>query len=338
MVTNSNSFILVGDLSATNTTLALFDSQKLLFKWPYQSQKINNFTKIIQQILTEVKLKHNLIIEEACLAVAGPIPEEGLYAKLTNTCWGVDVLEIKKSTSLQKILLINDFAAIAFGIDLLPKSDFLLVRKGLVIAKKPRILIGAGTGLGKAILVWHNSANCYLPLNSEGGHADVAITNLQELELIKFIQNKHSLRQVAWEQVLSGVGLQNLYQFLQIKLGPTKNSSEIIKNNYNPNVISKLRQIDPLCQETFRWFSRFYARCIKNYSLDILAPGGIYIAGGIGTKNQELFVSKEFQQELVSNKKMQPLLEKNAIFLIKNYDISLYGAWQAVQLSRKGII
>ncbi len=40
--TNSKSYFLMGDLSAANTTLALFFNNQLKQKWSYQNQKINN--------------------------------------------------------------------------------------------------------------------------------------------------------------------------------------------------------------------------------------------------------------------------------------------------------
>jgi glucokinase len=70
----------------------------------------------------------------------------------------------------------------------------------------------------------------------------------------------------------------------------------------------------------------FYARCAKNIALDTLAMGGIYIAGGIAAKNKEIFQTEEFIQSFEASLKRSDVLKQIPIYLIVNYDVSLYGA------------
>jgi len=57
-----------------------------------------------------------------------------------------------------------------------------------------------------------------------------------------------------------------------------------------------------------------------------MATGGLYITGGIASKNKEIFKSKEFLDEFENAYKRFDLLKKIPIYIVINYDVSLYGA------------
>lgn len=91
-------------------------------------------------------------------------------------------------------------------------------------------------------------------------------------------------------------------------------------------LISNYRLVDPLCKETFRLFTRFYGRCAKNFALATLAMGGLYIAGGIASKNKEIFSAPDFFEEFENASQRRDVLKEIPIYVILNYDVSLYGA------------
>jgi glucokinase len=70
--------------------------------------------------------------------------------------------------------------------------------------------VAPGTGLGEAFLVWNGDRYSAYP--SEGGHGDFAPGNQREAELLSWLRQRHG--HVSWEQVCSGMGIPNLYQFL----------------------------------------------------------------------------------------------------------------------------
>ena len=47
--------------------------------------------------------------------------------------------------------------------------------------------IGAGTGLGKSLMVWDSSNKRYFPVASEGGHADIPLYDPSERALRDYI-------------------------------------------------------------------------------------------------------------------------------------------------------
>ena len=74
---------------------------------------------------------------------------------------------------------------------------------------------------------------------------------------------------------------------------------------------------------------KFYARAARNFALDTLARGGLYIAGGIAAKNRDSF--SDFMTEFVKNEVYKELLSNIPIYLITNYDISLIGSAYAIK-------
>ncbi len=75
-----------------------------------------------------------------------------------------------------------------------------------------RALIAAGTGLGEGLLIWNGRS--HTPYPSEGGHADFAPRNEDEIDLLRFLKQKYNGR-ISYERVISGMGLTNIYEFLR---------------------------------------------------------------------------------------------------------------------------
>ena len=75
-----------------------------------------------------------------------------------------------------------------------------------------------------------------------------------------------------------------------------------------------------------------YARFAKTFALDALATGGLYIAGGIAAHNVPLFESETFINEFLSCGKQKVLLSMIPIYVIADYNVSLYGAAEFMRL------
>jgi glucokinase len=308
--------ILVADVGGTNTTFALFQDRMVL-KLHFESKSINHFSAAVKEVLLHLKKEHNISPSKAVFAVAGPVAKDG-FSKITNLPWNISTKDIFKKTGL-KSTLINDFEAIGYGIEGLPKKDIIKIKKGQIQKGKPKIVLGAGTDLGKVMLIWNEKSKQYQTLPSEGGH-DLASFLPEELPLVQFIRSHGGIGE--WGDLLSGRGISWIYRSLS---GRTKYSAEIEKNKYSSDLITKYRKKDLKCKKTFNIFMKFYARCTQNFALDILPFGGIYIAGGIAAKNNDIF-GRTFVKEFVTNRTQSELLKQMPIFLITNYDVSLYGA------------
>src|SRR5690606_23535048 len=99
--------------------------------------------------------------------VAGPVIRDRCEA--TNLPWTIDARELERAHRLPRVALLNDFDAIALGLDELTADDVRALQDRPRDPTRPAAVIGAGTGLGEAIVVPSGGA---LPivLPSEGGH------------------------------------------------------------------------------------------------------------------------------------------------------------------------
>ncbi len=112
-------------------------------------------TLVWQQILSEfLQQEPGPSLDAVCLAIAGPVRSTatGQSAKVTNLPWEIDGGALAQIFSFPRLHLINDFEAIGYGFPMLGAGDFVVLQKGDPVPRGPRALIGAGTGLGQAIL------------------------------------------------------------------------------------------------------------------------------------------------------------------------------------------
>ena len=324
-------FILAGDVGGTNTNLGLFGIKKdlphLLISLHFKSNELKGIHEAINETLNFVKKEYSINITKACFAVAGVLSQDGDAAEVTNAKLDIDKKALLRKTKLKRVILLNDFEAMGHGIGILRKNDIAIIKEAKKIPKAPIAVIGAGTGLGKTTLIYNENNNSYVPLSSEAGHTDYPAQNQQELELINFIKkHKRIKRSVPYEQILSGQGLENIYLFLrEAKDTPTKYTKEIDGSKDKAGLISKYRKIDATCKATFEIFRLAYAKFAKNFALDSMALGGVYIAGGIAPKNMDIF-NKKFTESFEDNYMLGGVLRKIPIYLILNYNAGLLGA------------
>jgi len=319
---------LVGDIGGTNSNFGIFATMNgkthMLFSLHTKSQEITDFTKVIQDLLAYVKQKYEVTLNTACFAVAGVPSQDRTHCKPTNLNFVLDTRQLVKNTTLKCAFLTNDFEVIGYGISEIDPKDVVLINQVQPRKEANKAILGAGTGLGKCIMFWNKQADRYVPVASEGGHADGVFLTEQEIELSHFIQKKEgSACPISWEEVLSGNGIMRLYAFFMEQFQIKESDNH---NILKPDDIFKNRTLDKYAAFTAQLYTTFYARCAKNFSLDALALGGIYIAGGIASHNLDLFKQAAFLEEFISCGKHKELLQQIPIYIITDYNVSLYGA------------
>ena len=332
-----DSFVLGGDVSATNTTLAVIGVKEKdvspLFGLRFKSQEIDGVGDAINETLKQAHENFDITISKACLSPAGPINAAGDYVKMTNAKWDVDAKKILKNTLLESIALINDFKAIGFGLEFMEKDDLIELKHpgkkdAPVVPNAPKGVIGAGTGLGHTFLVFDNAHKRHIPQATERGWTELPVSDSVEYELMQYAKDQRGGESpAAWEDILSGRGLVTVYDFiLEMEMLDRNEWTEEIENAEDrAAAISKHSKKCPICKKAFEFFVRFYARAARSFALTILATGGMYLAGGIASKNPDFFTNGKFMQEFEINYKYTSLLKEIPVFLITNYNISLFG-------------
>ncbi|MDJ0846306.1 glucokinase [Crocosphaera sp.] len=340
------SMLLAGDIGGTKTILCLVSSQSpqsgenlpqqtTLYEKSYPSQKYDDLVPIVQQFLQEAKqeVKAEINIQKGCFGIAGPVVNN--TSELTNLSWSLTGDRLAKELSLERVNLINDFAAIGYGILGLKKEDLHTLQDGESKTNTPIGVLGAGTGLGECFLTPLDDGN-YSVFSSEGSHADFAPRNQLEFELLTYIKDKNNLPRVSIERVVSGMGISAIYQFLHHKY-PEKESEEL-KQIYQAweseqNIdlaaeVSKkaLEGKDTLCQQAMEIFISAYGAEAGNLALKLLPYGGLYIAGGIAAKILPLMQKGTFMEAFKAKGRMSSLLSKMPVHIILNPKVGLIGA------------
>lgn len=327
-------FILVGDIGGTNTNFGVFaleNSAELLISLHYKSKLISDFNAVVLDAIVHIKDVYDICVLKIVIAAAGVVSENADFVKPTNLPFLINKGAIIKNTGIASVELVNDFLVIGYGLDVLNPSSVISIQKGLPRTHANKAIIGAGTGLGKSLMIWDANLARYESISSEGGHGDCAVQTEVEFNCISYIK-KHQGQQkkaVSWEDILSGDGIRAMYTFFHAQDGMRYKGDE---QSPHPDEIFNNRNRSESCQQTVQMYTKMYARCAKNYALDTLALSGIYIAGGIASKNIPLFQSKLFLEEFVYCDKHQDLLAQVPIYVIADYNVSLYGAAEYLRL------
>jgi len=344
-----SSFVFGADLGGTNTKITVAgvkkNSVELIFSLFFKSSEITSFSYALLECINIAKAKFDIDFSTGCISAAGIVSEDKKNVSLTNQKMKINIDELITKTGLKSVLLINDFEAVGYGINLLDfhnEKEVYIIRNNLknFESKKTRVVIGAGTGLGKSILVFDEENNFYNPISSEGGHSDFPIYNDFERELANYIKNKRSIVEpLTYDELLSGRGIEIIYRFLREK-NPnkiTKYTKEIDISKDKTPLIAQYKNFDETCKEVFNIFTIFYARSAKNFVLDTLAMSGLFIAGGIAAKNKDIFNSKEFLVEFETVYQYSNYIKKIPIFIILDENIGLKGACFAAMRKFRGL-
>jgi len=322
--------ILAADIGGTKTLFQISQliagEHEVVFEKRFLSNQWNDFSKAATSFLNEAGDAANNI-NAACFAVAGPVSGDGLSASVTNLPWLLECEALKKSLQIPDIVLINDFQAVGYGIDKLSNAELVTLQQGSPQAQQPRLVIGAGTGLGVAQTIWQNGRYHVLP--SEAGHSDFAATNPQQLQLLKYLKQKYD--HVSWEQLLSGRGVENIYDFLRDSQHCEESNelkAAIAKQEDAASAISEFahKHGDPLASATLELFVSIYGATAGNLALTTLPYNGVYIAGGIAAKILDFMTQEHFIKAFNNKSKMKTLLTSIPVHVITNANVGVLGA------------
>ncbi len=335
--------ILVVDIGGTNANFGIITSAngryQLIEYYKLPSQKIVNFTQTVQDLLEEIAAEKHIRFSVMVISVAGVICGEQHAIHATNLPFEIDKADLMRVTGVSEIFFMNDFIAVALGCNFVDNT--LIINKSAIKEYSQKAFLGAGTGLGQSYAVWSTALKNYIPLASEGGHDNFAQENPFDSALSQFMHEKELLTlPVSWENILSGKGISYIYEFLGTKNSyqETDISREIAQGRFQPDDISRYNEHDERSKQTFRLYASYYARYAQQVALQAVPCGGLYIAGGIAAKNKKLFLDPGFLRVFTNHAKHRKLLEKIPIFLIQDYQVSLYGGAHYYTLHSRGIL
>ncbi len=315
--------VLAVDVGGTKTLFELSDANgNVMHKLRLESQSFDSFEAILTAFFEHVLSPY--MIDSACIALAGPV--SGQHGQVTKLPWKLDARLIEKQFSIRRVTLCNDFEAVGYGIAALDASAFETIQDGVSCQTSPRVVLGAGTGLGQALLIPEDHDWRIFP--TEGGHVDFAPLDRTEQLFLEHLQQRHG--HVSYDRIVCGSGLVSLYHFL-------RDYKQIDENNalrlamVNSDAAAAISQFaldnnDYLANETLDMFVRIYAAQAGNLALTALARGGVYLVGNILLKNITKFRQPEFISRFVDKGRMTALMEQIPIHLVLDDEVGLKGA------------
>ncbi|MCE0724803.1 MULTISPECIES: glucokinase [Legionella] len=266
---DSTSYAIVADIGGTFARFSRVNLENLVM------DKIEIYScaayDSLESVLLAYKAKHELKeIKHAALAIACPVLDDVIC--MTNAHWRFSISELKHKLGLTELKVLNDFNAIAMSLPVLSDQQLLQIGRGTAEKNGARAVLGAGTGLGVAFLA--SNQDGYSAQAGEGGHTSWGAKTEQEWFIYCYLKEKYD--HVSYERLLSGHGLENLYQALSAFHQQKKAyapASEII-------TLALARQ----CTVAEAAVAQFFA-ILGSYAGDLAlifaALGGVYIAGGL---------------------------------------------------------
>jgi glucokinase len=316
--------ILAGDIGGTSTRLAFCEMEgerlKLVAEQTYPSRAHRGLDEIVEAFVSA----RGLPVERACFGIAGPVRAGRVEA--SNLAWVVEAARLARGLGLETVSLINDLEANAYGIAALEAKDFLALNEGAPGAVGNAAVISAGTGLGEAGLYWDGRQ--HQPFACEGGHTDFAPRNELEMDLLRYLLRKYG--HVSCERVVSGPGLQNIYEFLRDR-GHGRESAAIreVMLKQDPSAVISQAALEGRCElsaQALDLFVSLYGAEAGNLALKIMATGGVFVGGGIAPKILGRLKGPAFMEAFTAKGRFKALLAAIPVRVILNDKTALLGA------------
>jgi glucokinase len=315
--------ILAGDIGGTNTRLGLFDRAgdrpRRIAIGVFPTQKFQNLQAIVSAFAADPTV-NGARVGAAAFGVAGPVL--GGSAQLTNVGWRVDAGEISRAFDIPRVDLLNDLQAMAHAVPVLQPSELLVLQEGVPTESGNMALIAAGTGLGEAIL--HRVAGRFVPVASEGGHADFAARNEREFDLVRNLLERFGHAEN--EQVISGMGLVNLHRTTH--KGPCLGVDDLDAPDAPARIsAAALERRCKGCMEALDMFVDAYGAEAGSLALRSMATSGVFLGGGIAPQILPALTNGRFTRAF--GDKMPPfdqMLSKVPVKVILNKEAGLLGA------------
>jgi glucokinase len=304
--------LLAGDIGGTKTLLRCVERDgALVSEERYDSASYGSFDDLLREFMGGIGGP----VDAACFAIAGPVLRG--RATVTNVGWTIDEEALSLRFPIGSVSLINDFSAVALGVPLLSAADLVSLHAGTRDPEAPIAILGAGTGLGEAIVTRHGDVHHVLP--TEGGHGDFAPQDEEQARLFLHLHRQYG--HVSWERVVSGMGLVNIFTFL--------GGEEITP----ADIAERANAGDPLASRAFAMFVDAYGAEAGNMALRVLARGGVYLAGGIAAKNVRWFTGGAFVEAFLRKGRFRKVVETIPVDLIMNEEVGLLGAIEGARRS-----
>jgi glucokinase len=314
---------LVGDIGGTNARFALWQDQQLSSIQVLATADHASPEAAIAVYLNGLGLAPGSI-GAVCLSVAGPV--SGDEFRFTNNHWRLSRQAFCQTLQVDRLVLVNDFSAMALGMTRLQPDEFRVVCEGTPQPLSPAVVIGPGTGLGVGTLLDLGQGR-WVALPGEGGHVDLPLGTAREVQLWQHIHDE--IGHVSAETALSGSGLLRVYR-------------AICGVDGHPAVLDTPQAItaaalagDSLALQVLEQFCCWLGRVAGNNVLTSGGRGGVYIVGGVIPRFADIFLASGFARCFADKGCMSDYFKGIPVWLVTAPYCGLTGAGVALEQSQQ---
>ncbi len=264
--------ILVGDAGGTNVRFALAHfsggAVSLAEVWKRPGKDFETFEAALEAYLSQTKPA----FAGASFGFAGVTG--GPHVVLLNRGWTVDINTVKLRLGVDRLVVVNDFFAMARSAPELGPDQLHPISHGKPDPAGSLAIGGPGTGFGVGIL--RRAEPGWIVVGGEGGHQAYTPETDIEWKLAEKLRKQHGY--VSNEMVAGGVGFEDtrdaLFEIMGLKEKPFTQSE----------VIDAANAGDPIALEFCRLRARTVMTAMGNMALLSNASGGVFIAGGVAQR------------------------------------------------------
>ena len=311
---------IVADIGGTNGRFAIVRDGRVTERREYRNAKFPDLATLFHRYLDDSGTADD-DVEAACLAVAAPITPEG-EAKFTNAPWRVSVAGLKEAMGFERVALINDFAAQAYGLEKLGDDGAERI-SGSVRSSAvplPRVILGPGTGLGCAALVPAlGDDDAFVAVTSEGGHMGYVAETDDDRRVLAHAAA--TFGRVSWERVCCGAGL----ALVHAALWPDDDVKGVADGD--PSEVVRLAQADRASHAglTVTQYCGMLGSFAGDLALVFRGEGGVYLTGGVLGHLDHAFDAPAFLRRFVDKGRYRQWLSDVGVHRITADDVALRG-------------
>jgi len=330
--------LIVADIGGTNARFGFATAAEATSRYQidrFQNYQCGEHDSVEQLIARYIDSLGGPKPEQMCLSVAGPVNND--QVGITNLNWQFKVSTLRAKFGFEQLKVLNDFAALAHAVPYLNEDELLVINQGLANHEQGSTVavLGPGTGFGLSVIV--PSSHCSGSLQhgewqvvaTEGGHAGFAPTTSEEMALLQFMGCSDGRVEV--EHILSGGGLEKIYQHLSVVNGTpvdTLTAAQITQ-------AALAKDNDPLAVDSLHQFCSVLGNVAGNIALTVGARRGVYLSGGILPRMSAFLLKSNFLNRFLDQASMHAYVADIPIYLVNTPQASLLGAamWYSKQSS-----
>jgi len=243
---------------------------------------------------------------DCAIAMANPVI--GDWVKMTNHNWAFSIAAMRASLGVDRLLILNDFTALALSLPALGPADLRQVGRGGAESGAARGVIGPGTGLGVSGLLPDGDGG-WVPVQGEGGHVTLATRTPREHAVAVHLEAQYG--HASAERAVSGPGLADVYRALcAIDRVSCRDigAEEITRAAIDAHEPPAVEAVNMLCA--------FLGTVAGNLALTLGALGGIYLAGGIVPRLGAFFDASPFRERFENKGRFSAYVSRIATYVI----------------------